>query len=53
MKAICNIITIVAVVSGIAAIATGIVTATAHNIVIGIMFIAAGYANYYEEKQAK
>ena len=46
-----SIETSIASVIGTAAIATGICTATAHNIVLGLMILAVGYACYKEDKE--
>jgi hypothetical protein len=45
-------LTATATVFGIIALSTGIWTATAHNIVFGLLAFAIGYANNREEKEA-
>ncbi len=52
MKAIMNVLTAIAAIVGIAGVVIGIVTGTAHNIVLGVMMVIVGYANHYEEAEA-
>lgn len=41
----------ISVLLGVTGIVMGIVTGSVHNVAIGVMFVAVGYANWYEERE--
>ena len=41
----------IASIIGTAAIITGVCTLTAHNVILGLMILAVGYACYKEDNQ--
>lgn len=44
-------ISVISALFGVTGIVVGFLTGTTHNVVIGLIFLAVGYANYYEERE--